>query len=148
MPAGIVLTGGGSLLNGMKEMAQIALRIPASIGTPGVPPMFKESLGNPMYATGYGLLMYALKKSKGVTLGELSGPLVQRIAYKMKSWAADFFRKGRTMIDFERQSDNRIALARIKVLGVGGGGSNMVNKMIILAMIRSILSLLILMLRL
>lgn len=34
------------------------------------------------------------------------------------------------MIDFERQSDNRIALARIKVLGVGGGGSNMVNKMI------------------
>jgi cell division protein FtsZ len=34
------------------------------------------------------------------------------------------------MIDFERQSDNRMALARIKVLGVGGGGSNMVNKMI------------------
>ena len=34
------------------------------------------------------------------------------------------------MIDFERESDNRIAIARIKVLGVGGGGSNMVNSMI------------------
>ena len=34
------------------------------------------------------------------------------------------------MIDFERESDNRIAVARIKVLGVGGGGSNMVNSMI------------------
>ena len=34
------------------------------------------------------------------------------------------------MIDFERESNNRIAVARIKVLGVGGGGSNMVNSMI------------------
>ncbi|MBA3751764.1 cell division protein FtsZ [Candidatus Dependentiae bacterium] len=34
------------------------------------------------------------------------------------------------MIDFERESDNRISVARIKVLGVGGGGSNMVNSMI------------------
>ncbi len=34
------------------------------------------------------------------------------------------------MIDFERESDNRITIARIKVLGVGGGGSNMVNSMI------------------
>jgi len=34
------------------------------------------------------------------------------------------------MIDFERESTNRIAVARIKVLGVGGGGSNMVNSMI------------------
>ena len=34
------------------------------------------------------------------------------------------------MIDFEREDDNRIAIARIKVLGVGGGGSNMVNSMI------------------
>ena len=34
------------------------------------------------------------------------------------------------MIDFEREIDNRIAVARIKVLGVGGGGSNMVNSMI------------------
>ncbi len=34
------------------------------------------------------------------------------------------------MIDFEREIDNRIAIARIKVLGVGGAGSNMVNSMI------------------
>ena len=34
------------------------------------------------------------------------------------------------MIDFEREDDNSIAIARIKVLGVGGGGSNMVNSMI------------------
>lgn len=91
MPAGIVLTGGGSLLHGMRETAQIALRVPARIGSPAVPPMFKEALGNPTNATGYGLLLYALKKSKGATLSELSGPLVQRIAYKMKSWVADFF---------------------------------------------------------
>ncbi len=91
MPAGMVLTGGGSLLRGIKETAMVALRIPARVGIPHVPPMFKEALSHPMNATGYGLLMQALKKSKGSALRDISGPLVNRILYRMKSWAADFF---------------------------------------------------------
>ncbi len=91
MPAGMVLTGGGSLLHGMKESVQLALRIPARLGYPHVPPMFKEALGNPMYATGYGLLLNVLKKSKGIPLHDASAPLMNRIMYRMKSWVADFF---------------------------------------------------------
>lgn len=91
MPAGIVFTGGGSLLHGMKESAQMALRIPARIGLPHVPLMFKDALGTPVHATGYGLLLHALRKSKGLALDELSGPLVNRIFYRMKTWVADFF---------------------------------------------------------
>lgn len=91
MPAGMVLTGGGSLLHGMKESVQIALQIPARVGNPHVPPMFKEVLANPMHATGYGLLLHLLKKSLGAPLHDMSGPLVSRILYRMKSWVADFF---------------------------------------------------------
>ncbi len=91
MPAGIVLTGGGALLQGIKESAQVSLRIPARVGIPHVPPMFKEALAHPLYATGYGLLMHALKKSKGSTLHDLSGPFINRMLYRVKSWAADFF---------------------------------------------------------
>jgi cell division protein FtsA len=90
MPAGIVLTGGGALLRGIKDSAMMALRIPARVGIPHVPPMFKEALAHPMHATGYGLLMHALKKSKGLALHEISGP-VNKIVYRMKSWVADFF---------------------------------------------------------
>jgi cell division protein FtsA len=91
MPAGIVLTGGGALLKGIQESAEFTLKVPARIGTPHVPPMFKEALANPTYATCYGLLVQALKKSKGSTAYPLSGPAVSQIMNRMKSWVADFF---------------------------------------------------------
>ena len=91
MPAGIVFTGGGALLQGLKENAQVALRIPARIGNPHVPLMFKDALSSPLNATGYGLLLGALKKSKGHALDQLSGTLTNRIYYRMKTWVADFF---------------------------------------------------------
>lgn len=91
MPAGIVFTGGGALLHGLKESAQLALRIPARVGNPHVPLMFKDSLSNPLHATGYGLLLHVLRKSRGHALDELSGPLAKRIMYRMKTWVADFF---------------------------------------------------------
>lgn len=91
MPAGMVVTGGGALLHGIKESVQLFLKVPARVGNPHVPPMFKEVLASPVYATGYGLLLHALKKNKGVALNELSGPFMQRVFYRMKSWVADFF---------------------------------------------------------
>ena len=75
----------------MKESVQIALQIPARVGNPHVPPMFKEVLANPMHSTGYGLLLHLLKKSQGAPLHDMSGPLMSRILYRMKSWVADFF---------------------------------------------------------
>ena len=91
MPAGVVLTGGGSHLHGMQESAQIALKVPARIGAPHVPPVFKEALAHPTYATGYGLLLHALEQSKGSTAYPLSGPVVSKIMNRMKSWVVDFF---------------------------------------------------------
>lgn len=91
IPAGIVITGGGALLQGMKERAQELLGIPVRIGRPRVPFACKESLDNPMYATGYGLLVHAHKKSKMSHTDILTGPMMGRIFYRMKSWVFDFF---------------------------------------------------------
>jgi cell division protein FtsA len=91
MPAGIVLTGGGALLRGMKETTQLMLKVPARIGIPYVPHMFRESLESPLYATSYGLLVHMAKKSKGVSMEHLTGPLISRILWRMKSWVTDFF---------------------------------------------------------
>ena len=91
MPAGIVLTGGGAQLQGIQESTKLALKVPTRLGTPHVPPLFKEALANPTYATGYGLLLHALKKSNDSSVYSLSGPVMSRVMTRVKAWAADFF---------------------------------------------------------
>ena len=89
--AGLVFTGGGSLLKGLTQTATLYLNIPSRIGLPKVPLLFKESLENPKYATAYGILLYTAHKNNKINLDGMHGPLVSRIAYRMKTWVADFF---------------------------------------------------------
>ena len=88
---GLVLTGGGSLLLGMQELAEHMLGLPVRIGKPKISYTFKEALDSPIYATGYGLLVHALKKNKSNPHDHLSGPGINRIFWRMKSWVMDFF---------------------------------------------------------
>jgi cell division protein FtsA len=88
--AGLVLTGGGALLNGLPELARAVLRVPVRIGRPQVPFTFHETLENPLYATGYGLLVQTNKKNAH-SMEHLEGPLVNRVFWRMKSWVLDFF---------------------------------------------------------
>jgi cell division protein FtsA len=91
IPAGMILTGGGSLLGGMQELATSIFGLPVRIGNPRIVNRILESLDNPMFSTGYGLLLHALQQRGNVSMGKLSGPLVTRIATRMKSWISDFF---------------------------------------------------------
>lgn len=91
MPTGLVLTGGGSLLRGMKEVGESIFHMPVRIGSPRITHDMPESLNSPMYATAYGLIVHMLKKSKHNSMDSMSGPLVHRLFSRMKSWVADFF---------------------------------------------------------
>ena len=91
MVTGIVITGGGSLLGGIEELAKNILNVPVRIGMPKTGRIIPDSLQNPIYATGYGLLMFALKSSKNGSMDSMQGPLVQKIFIRMKSWVFDFF---------------------------------------------------------
>lgn len=59
LPSGIILTGGGSKIHGIVEMAKETMRLPASIGRP----LFEGSglidkLNDPVYATSIGLMLW------------------------------------------------------------------------------------------
>ncbi len=90
MPAGLVLTGGGSLLPGMQELAQEIFGMPVRIGMLTMTHDLPESLESPIYATGYGLLKQVIKQ-KSNALETISGPALARIFTRMKSWVVDFF---------------------------------------------------------
>jgi cell division protein FtsA len=91
MTAGLVLTGGGSLLQGMDELAIKILKMPVRIGKPRVDCAYASALNSPVHATGYGLLKYALRKNKSDSMDQMEGPMVQKILTKMRSWVDKFF---------------------------------------------------------
>jgi cell division protein FtsA len=96
MPAGVVLTGGGSLLNGMHLLARDMFDLTARVGFPRGYSVTSESapisdvLKSPIYSTAYGLLVYALKPRDNRMFDGSSGSMVNRIFKSMKSWVYDF----------------------------------------------------------
>lgn len=97
MPFGLVLTGGGSLLLGMKELASEIFGMSVRVGLPQNNLNFQgvefvpDLLKSPVYSTGYGLLIYA-SKEKDLTLAQSAyGSLFSRVFKRMKSWIYDFF---------------------------------------------------------
>jgi cell division protein FtsA len=90
MTSGLVLTGGGALLPGMKELAQEIFGMPVRVGLVKMAHDLPESLESPIYATGYGLLKQVIKHQEH-SFGALEGPALTRIFMRMKSWVIDFF---------------------------------------------------------
>lgn len=94
MPSGLVLTGGGALLNGNRDLAQKMFEIPVRIGVPhSLHPQgdrVPDVLKSPIYSTGYGLLLYAAQAAQRPTSTAEETALVSRVFKKMKSWIHDF----------------------------------------------------------
>jgi cell division protein FtsA len=61
--AGVVLTGGASLLPGTVELAEKVLGLPVKIGTPTVSGGLVDTIKSPIYATAVGLIHYAIKST-------------------------------------------------------------------------------------
>ncbi len=58
MAAGVVLTGGGALTDGIVELAGKVFDLPVRIGKPAEISGISEALDSPLYATGAGLALY------------------------------------------------------------------------------------------
>ncbi len=59
MGAGVVLTGGASLLEGTLDLAEEMMGLPVKLGIPNVGGGLVDTVNSPIYATGVGLLVYA-----------------------------------------------------------------------------------------
>ncbi|RZA21543.1 MAG: cell division protein FtsA, partial [Proteobacteria bacterium] len=72
IPAGIVLTGGTSKMEGAVELAEEIFHMPVRLGVPHGVKGLGDVVRNPIYSTGVGLLLYGLQKqTDGISL---SGP--------------------------------------------------------------------------
>ena len=68
IPAGIVLTGGTSKMEGAVELAEEIFHMPVRLGVPHGVKGLDDVVRNPIYSTGVGLLMYGLQKqSDGIS---------------------------------------------------------------------------------
>jgi cell division protein FtsA len=60
--AGIVLTGGTSKMEGVIELAEEIFHMPVRLGAPQNIRGLTDIVNNPIYSTGVGLLLYAMKQ--------------------------------------------------------------------------------------
>ena len=90
--AGVVLTGGGSLLEGSLELAEEIFGFPAKFGIPQGFTGLVESVSTPIFATGAGLVLYGLKHAGEIEkqYGEEEG-LFSKILHWMRHFVENFF---------------------------------------------------------
>jgi len=87
--SGVVLTGGGSLLEGFNRTAEAVLGLPVRIGFPKYLKGCTDIINNPMYATGVGLVLYGLETESN----KIFYPDVfTGIFGKMKDWVKGIFK--------------------------------------------------------
>jgi cell division protein FtsA len=72
IPAGIVLTGGGSHLGGLVELAEHVFNLPVRVAAPRGLSEMTDQVSRPEYSTAVGLLLYAAR-SKRVAEARPSG---------------------------------------------------------------------------
>lgn len=89
--AGLVITGGGSQLSGIKEVAESIFAIPVRIGRPHADYTLPELLDNPVYATGYGLLLRTIKKQLHHESDYNDLILKHSILSRVKTWVTHLF---------------------------------------------------------
>ncbi len=89
--AGLVLTGGSSLLEGMIELAEEIFDMPVRLGRPHGVGGLVDVVSSPMYATGVGLILYGqrYRQSGGGTIKASDHNILARVWKHMRSWFGD-----------------------------------------------------------
>lgn len=77
IPAGFILTGGGSRLNGFLELAEQTFHLPVRVAEPKGLAELPEQVAQPEYATAVGLVMYGAKMRR--TAAHRSGNFVSKL---------------------------------------------------------------------
>ncbi len=92
LTAGVVITGGGSLLRGTLELAKELFDMPVKLGRPEPFGKLIDDSTSPIYATSIGLVKYGLDNRHSVTnfRGD-DTTLFDRIRDRMRDWFNEFF---------------------------------------------------------
>ena len=89
--AGVVITGGTSMLDGMAELAERVMDLPVRRGAPTDVGGLVDIVNSPMYATGVGLILFGAKNREPLRPQRSASGLMPRVIRRMKDWAQEFF---------------------------------------------------------
>jgi cell division protein FtsA len=94
LTTGLVLTGGGAMLEGACELAERVFNMPVKLGVPSGVGGLDSEVATPVYATAVGLLKYAIQEGGGrgrrYAFGK-GGGLFDSILNRMRKWIDEFF---------------------------------------------------------
>ena len=91
IPAGIVLTGGTSRMEGAVELAEEIFHMPVRVGYPQSISGLKDILRNPIYSTGVGLLHYGAENFDSYYSSLHTPNGISRFVDNLKSWFQENF---------------------------------------------------------
>ncbi len=90
--SGLVLTGGGAIMEGIPEMAEQIFDLPVRRGGPLNVSGLTDVVQSPVYATAVGLLNYGQKQRQAMARGRYAGgSALARIGTRLRDWLTDFF---------------------------------------------------------
>ena len=89
--AGVVLTGGCALLDGLPELGEKIFGMPARRGFPQGMGGLTDVVASPAFATGVGLVLYGAKNGHHHTFRIREDNIFHRVRGRMVEWFAEFF---------------------------------------------------------
>lgn len=91
LAAGVVVTGGTSLLNGINELAEQIFDMPVRKGIPVGIGGLADVVNSPAYATGVGLIFYGSRQLAGNSVYRKTGNIFSNVTGSIKKWFLEFF---------------------------------------------------------
>jgi cell division protein FtsA len=91
LAAGIVLTGGSSLLPGINEMAEQIFDMPVRRGCPSGVGGLSDAANSPAFAVGVGLIVYGSKNIPSDSVYRKTGNVFGEYFKTLKKWFLEFF---------------------------------------------------------
>lgn len=91
LAAGVVLTGGTSIIEGAVELAENIFNMPVRRGSPVSVGGIADIVKSPMYATGVGLVVHGSQNRSGIRFKKSEVHTLSKIVTRMKKWFNDFF---------------------------------------------------------
>ncbi|MEN6508347.1 MAG: cell division protein FtsA [Smithella sp.] len=91
LAAGLVLTGGASLLPGLTEMAEQIFDMPVRLGCPTGVGGLSDVANSPAFAVGVGLIIYGSKNVSGDSVYRKTGNVFSEFLKTVKKWFLEFF---------------------------------------------------------
>lgn len=90
--AGIVMTGGGALLEGLAEAAEQRFGLPVRVGSPIGATGLTDMVASPIYSTAVGLALHGYRNRAGQSRFEIKDPTwLRRVRGRFARWLGDLF---------------------------------------------------------